>query len=145
MTTVDFTDWATGDLVLTVGGREYRSRPPSVDHAKAILALAVQLEVNLGLADGPLPADLQELYQQVASRPVCEVVFGEDVYGQMVEDGLDAKTMRRMGVYGVLYWSRGRENADTLAGLMWRQEAEQEAEEEAPKDPSPSTSGPSTE
>lgn len=148
MATVDFTDWAQGDLVLTIDGKEYRSKPPTVDHAKSLLALAVQAEIHLGLVKGDMPTDLKELVDALGTAPVAEVSLGKETREQLVADGVSPETVSRMGMYGIFYWARGKERADWLADAMWRKEAEEAAEKaaasSAPKGRRSSTSGRST-
>lgn len=140
----DFTDWAVGDLVLTLDGREYRSRPPSVEQGKLLIAMAIQLEIQLGLVKGDLPEDLDELIQAAGTTPFAEVSLGVDVRDALLADGVNPETIRRMGTYGIFYWVRGKERADLLAEAMWRKEAEEAAAADAPKGRKGSTSGRST-
>lgn len=144
MAAVDFTDWAVGDLVLTIGGKEYRSKPPTVGQGKLLLALAVQAEVRLGLVEGDMPADLAELVDAAATTPLSETSLGKETRERLVSDGVNPETIRRMGIYGIFYWVRGKERADLLAEAMWRKEDEEAAEAEAPKGRRPSKSGRST-
>jgi hypothetical protein len=139
--TTDFTDWAVGDLVLTLDGREYRSRPPSVEQGKLLIALAVKAEIQLGLVKGDLPDDLAELIEKAGTTPLAETSLGAPTNEALVADGVNPETIRRMAVYGIFYWVRGKDRADLLAQAMWRKEAEEAAEAAAPKGRKASTSG----
>jgi len=116
MTAVAFEEWAASDLVLTFGGRTYTVRPPTVEAAKQILAAAVRGEVRFGLVKGPVPDEVQRVLDTIGtSHPG----LGDDVYEQMVADGVPSPTIDRMSVYSVFYWARGKEYADALATILW--------------------------
>lgn len=116
MSAVDFDAWACPDLTLTLRGRTYTVRPPSVADMRQVLALAVRAEAGrdrtppevLAILDG-LPSD---------GHPALG-----DAYGAMVADGQDPTTIDRVGVYATLFWARGREYADHVAQAIWGPEA----------------------
>ena len=128
MSTVDFTSWATGDLNLTLGDRTYPVRPPSVEGMATVLAAAALAEIQLGAAEGPLPADLQELLDAIP--PGTSPSLG-DQYGRLIEDGIDRVTLDRMAFYATFYWARGKETAQAMAVLFW---SAQDADTEVPED-----------
>lgn len=144
MAAKDFTTWARPDLVLTLPGHEYRSRPPTLGEIDLLLAIAVRLELEIGLAQGEMPADLAALIEQNAETPVAVISLGQETYDAMVAEKVDHEVIRRMGLYAVLYWARGEAKADVIAEFLWGHEAKQGEGEAGPKDPKGSTSGPST-
>lgn len=132
-TASDFASWAVPDLVIPLGGRDYTVRPPSVDDAGKLLACAVRGEVNLGIAEGPIPDEVQAILDTIT--PNEHPALG-DVYQQMVNDGVNPTTIDRFAYYAVFYWARGQEYADTLAALLWtpREGVDESESESAPKD-----------
>ena len=106
MSGVDFAAWAEPNLILTLGGRTYTVRPPSVANAGKLLALAVRGEVELGLAKGPIPAGVQDVLDSI--HPDDHPALGK-VHAQLVADGVSPTTINRMGYYGIFYWARGKE------------------------------------
>ena len=116
MGAVDFSEWVAPDLTITLEGRTYTVRPPSVEAAKQILAAAVRGEVNLGLVKGEIPAEVQAILDSI--EPGVHPALGE-AYTAMVQDGIGSVTIDRVAYYAVFYWARGKEYADTLAKLLW--------------------------
>jgi len=117
MSAVDFDEWATPPLRLTLGERTYVVQPPSVGDAAKVLAMAVRAEVNLGMAGhGTLPDGVQGLLDTI--KPGEHPALG-DVYRQLIEDGVADATLARMGFYAVFYWARGKQYADDLAVILW--------------------------
>lgn len=116
MSAIDFGSWVAPDLVLTLGGREYRVQPPSVEGAKLILACAVRGEVELGLVKGEVPAEVQSLLATI--KPGHHPALGNS-WREMAADGVPSQTIDRMAYYAVFYWARGREYADMLATILW--------------------------
>lgn len=133
---MDFAGWAVPDLVITLGGKDYTVRPPSVEGAKAILALAVQSEIRLRLVQGDMPADLQATIDDLvaAETPRGVVSLGQDIYDELVADGHPPVTIERVGLYAVYFWARGRERADAIAHALWTPD-DQEPADEGPEDP----------
>ncbi|NHI16866.1 DUF7426 family protein [Microbacterium excoecariae] len=127
MTAVDFGEWAADGLTLTFGGRTYDVRPPSVEGAKQVLAAAVRGEINLGLIEGEIPDEVQQVLNSIGDT---HPALGS-VYDELVRDGVDSATIDRMGYYAVFYWARGREYADKLAAILWAPRAIADG---APKD-----------
>jgi hypothetical protein len=125
MTHTDFSDWVTPDLVLTLGGRTYTVHPPDVARSGQVVALAVQAEHDLGLAAGPVPADMAATIDAIIGTPLGDVTLGVDVHRQMQDDGLDPATINRMAYYALLFWARGKQRADRIAVLMWTPKPEQ--------------------
>lgn len=143
--TKDFTAWARPDLVLTIDGREYRSRPPTVGEAPLFLAIAVRIELYVGLVDGEMPANLAELIEQQANdQTVAQVTLRPETVDELVADHVPLETINRMGLYAALYWARGEAAADLVAELAWGQDVAPGEADEAPKDRKGSTNGPST-
>lgn len=132
-TAPDFAAWAVPDLVLPLGERTYTVRPPSVDDMGKLLACAVRGEVNLGIVEGEIPDEVQEILDTITGDE--HPALG-DAYAQMVADGVHPVTIDRMGYYAVFYWARGQEYADTLAALLFtpRELGVPEEAEAAPKD-----------
>ncbi|WP_396645450.1 hypothetical protein [Microbacterium sp.] len=116
MSGVDFAAWAEPNLVLTLGGRTYTVRPPSVADAGKLLALAVRGEVELGLAKRPIPAGVQDVLDSI--KPDEHPALGK-VYAQLVDDGVSPTTINRMAYYAIFYWARGKEYADWLAVTLF--------------------------
>lgn len=116
MPAVDFTQWAVPDLTLALGDRTYRVRPPSVEQFKQVAALAVRAEVKLGLVDGPVPDELVEILDGIGSHHPS---IGDDVYEQMLADGIHPVTVDRFIYYAVFYWAYGKAKADALAVLLF--------------------------
>jgi len=116
MGAVDFTEWAVPDLILTFRGVTYTVAPPSVADMKLILAAAARAEVNLRLVAGPLPPEVEELLATVGDR---HPALGDDVFDQMVADGVPGPAIDRMAYYAAFFWARGREYADRLAVFLW--------------------------
>lgn len=131
-TAPDFAAWAVPDLVIPLGDRTYTVRPPSVGDMGKLLACAVRGEVNLGIVDGPIPDEVQEILDSI--EPGEHPALG-DTYARMVADGLNPTTIDRMAYYAVFYWARGKDYADALAVILFapRDDAEGEAETLAPK------------
>lgn len=116
MSAVDFEQWVTPNLELTLGGRTYSVRPPTVEVAKQILAAAVRAEVNLGLVQGDVPVEVQSVLDSIA--PGEHPALGE-AYEQMAKDGVPQATIDRVAYYAVFFWARGRQYADSLAQILW--------------------------
>jgi hypothetical protein len=135
MGAVDFTDWAIPDLVITLGGREYRLAPPSVARARPMLALVVGAEIKIGLAKGPLPDELATLHDEVAGQPLAEVALGTELCDQMEGDGLPRATIDRVAYYALFHWIRGKDRADAIAQVLWapRDGGEPVEDAQAPK------------
>lgn len=131
--TVDFTDWAVPDLVIPLGGHTYTVRPPSVARAPHVLACAVRAEHTIGLAHGPIPPDMQATLDALDATPLADVTLGADVHAQMVADGHPPLTIDRVAYYAMLYWARGRAQADAIATLMWSPRDDESQGEQAPK------------
>jgi hypothetical protein len=131
-TASDFASWAVPDLIIPLGERTYPVRPPSVDDTGKLLACAVHGEVNLGIVEGSIPDDVQEILDSI--EPDQHPALGV-TYHQMVSDGVDPVTIDRMAYYAVFYWARGKEYADTIAALLWapRDLATESGSESAPK------------
>lgn len=136
-----FDTWATPDLVLTLRGREFRSRPPVADRAKEIIALSVVWEHGAGMID-EVPEDVNAVADSV-KVPLADLTLGPEVHAELRKIA-DARTITRMAQYGLLYWAYGEERADAYARLMWA--TPEPAEETAPKAPrrSPKKSGTGT-
>jgi hypothetical protein len=116
---VDFAEWAAPDLVFeNLGGHAFTVRPPTVDDAAKVLALAVRAEVNLGVvpAGTIIPEPVQELLAQIG--PTDHPALGETYY-EMKAKGINAPTIDRAAYYAVFYWARGKSYADALAALLW--------------------------
>lgn len=131
MPATDFAQWAIPDLELTLGGRTYSVRPPSVDAAAKVLAAAAYLEVRLGIV-AELPEEIKTVLD--AFGPDDHPGLGA-VHAQLVADEVDLETIDRMNCYSILYWVKGKDYADALAALLWapREPVEGEAVGEAPK------------
>lgn len=133
--TVDFTDWAVPDLVLTLGGRTYNVPPPSVDRARLVLACAVRAEVALGLAKGTVPPELIAVLEGLDDTPLGVVTLGQDVYDTLIADGHPPITIERMAYYALHYWARGQGRADAVALALWT--PTKTAQDEAPDPKAP--------
>lgn len=147
MPTVDFTDWAVPDLVLTLGGHTYAVHPPSVDRARLVLACAVRSEVSLGLSAGPVPDELNVVLDGLDDTPLGVVTLGQGVYDALVADGHPPATIDRMAYYAMHFWARGKARADAIAVLAWTPKVDAgDGDEPTPKATrrSRSTSGRST-
>ena len=66
-TASDFASWAVPDLVIPLGGRTFTVQPPSVDDMGKLLACAVRGEVNLGIVEGHIPDEVQEILDTIGS------------------------------------------------------------------------------
>jgi hypothetical protein len=129
---VDFSQWAIPALPLTLGGRTYEVRPPCVADMRKLLACAVRAEVNLGVAKGPIPDDIQTVLDTI--KPDDHPALGKAVYDQMVADGVHPTTIDRMAYYAVLYWTRGKTVADVYAAALWTPRDQPEAPTEEQSD-----------
>ena len=130
-TASDFASWAVPDLVIPLGGRTFTVQPPSVDDMGKLLACAVRGEVNLGIVEGHIPDEVQEILDTIGSdeHPARGAAYHE------MREHLHPVTLDRMAYYAVFYWARGKEYADALATLLFTPrevDAESEAEP-APK------------
>lgn len=112
----DFKSWAEPDLVIPLGGRDFIVRPPSVGNMGKLLACAVRGEVKLGLAEGPIPDEVQQVLDTI--EPDEHPALG-DTYQEMVDAGLHPVTIDRFAYYAVFYWARGEEYADSLARVLF--------------------------
>jgi len=142
MSVVDFTQWVIPDLPILLGGKTYSAHPPSVDQAKIIVAFMALAEIKLGLAKGPADPDLVAL-ADAQTDTLAVITLGQAVYDQMVADGVDEVTIDRVGFYGMLFWTQGKERADWVAEQMWSPKDSEESEP-SPKARRRSKSGPST-
>ncbi|MFF2493254.1 hypothetical protein [Agromyces sp. NPDC058064] len=123
MGAVDFAEWVTPDLEITLpgadgtpGGRTYMVRPPSVEAMKMVLAAAVRAEVRLGLEEGPIPDEVQQVLDSIGdSHPA----LGDDVYERMRADGVPASWIDRVAYYATFFWAKGRAYADRLAVVLF--------------------------
>lgn len=133
MSAVDFAAWALEDLEVTLRGRTYLVRPPSVEAGKKILAAALRGEVRLGIEKSEIPAEVQAVLDSI--KPTEHPALGEQVYEQMVADGISQVEIDRVSYYAVFYWARGKEYADKLATALWALPSTETAEagEAAPK------------
>ncbi len=118
---VDFDAWARPDLDLTLGGRTYSVRPPSVETGATLMACAVRAEINLGIVRGELPEELKGLLDAI--EPGEHPALGE-TYHRLQADGVDQVTIDRMAYYAVFYWAKGQEYADWIAQLLWSLETD---------------------
>lgn len=125
---VDFGAWARPDLVLTLGGRTYVVRPPSVADMRQVLALAVRAEVGRDAVPAEVAAVLDDL--PTDGHPALGAA-----YGDLVAAGVDPETLARVGVYATLFWARGREYADAAAEAVWGPERDKAAADAADADP----------
>ena len=116
MTVVDFEAWARPNLELPLRGRTFVVRPPSVEATGQLLACAVRGEINLGIIDEELPAELQAVLDTI--EPGTHPALG-GTYQELVEAGVDPVTIDRMAYYAVYYWTRGPEYAMRLARILW--------------------------
>lgn len=119
MSAVDFSEWAAPDLELTFpGGHTFTVRPPSVDDAAKLLALAVRAEVNLGIvpAETEIPDAILDVIASI--QPGDHPALGS-TFNEMREAGLSAATIDRTAYYAIFYWARGKRYADALATLLW--------------------------
>jgi hypothetical protein len=119
MPAVDFSEWAVPDLAIALGGRDFTVRPPSVEGARALVALTVAWEVQNGLTDGELPDDVQTVIDAHRDQSLADLSLGADVHAQLVEAGYPPETIRRVAMYALLYWTRGRSRADYVARTLW--------------------------
>lgn len=142
MPSVDFTAWVTPNLDITLGGHAYACPPRSVEQMKVVLAFAALAERGVGLTTAEPDPLLVELVN-AQTEPLAALTLGRPIYDAMIADGIDIESIRRVGYYAMHYWSRGKELADLLAGLMWAPDSA-EVESDAPKAPSPMRSGPPT-
>lgn len=131
MTTADFEAWARPDLEISLRGRTYMVRPPSVEDASKVLAAAVRGEVNLGIVEGPIPDEVQNVLDSI--KPDEHPALGE-TWAELVASGVDPVTIDRVGYYAVFYWARGKEYADKLAVVLWAPRDDDEVATPAPKD-----------
>jgi hypothetical protein len=132
---VDFAAWAEPNLVLTLGGHTFTVRPPSVDDSAKVIALAVRGEVNLGIAEGPMPAELQAIIDTI--EPGEHPALG-DAYDAMWEAGISPVSIDRMAYYAIFYWARGGAYADWIAAALFTprqidESAPEAGESEPPK------------
>lgn len=117
-TAADFASWAVPDLIITLGERDFIVRPPSVDDMGKLLACAVRGEVGLGIVNGPIPPEVQEVLDSIkGEHPALGAAYHE-----MVDAGIHSTTIDRMAYYSVFYWTRGKEYADRIAMLLWGRE-----------------------
>lgn len=118
MSFTDFEEWVTPNLELTLRGRTYVVRPPSVEAGKKIAAAAVRGEIKLGLIEGvtEVPDEIQRVLDTIEQGE--HPALG-DAYGAMQLNGLDSVTIDRAAYYAVFYWARGKEYADRLAKVLW--------------------------
>jgi hypothetical protein len=114
--TTDFSAWVVPDLVLTLGGRTYTVQPPSVSRARQVLALSIASDAQLARRD--LPESVQTVVDAITD-PLAVVTLGQDVYDQLVADGVPAEVVKRMGFYGLHFWTSGKDKADRLAQALW--------------------------
>ena len=128
-TVVDFAQWVTPDLVLPLRGELYQVRPPTVEAAQQIIAAAARAEINLGIAKGPVSAEVQEILDGIG--PDDHPALGE-AYEWMVANGVPAPDIDRAAYYAVFYWAKGRDYADKIARALWAPAADGEAPEESP-------------
>jgi hypothetical protein len=117
MSARDFAAWAEPNLVLTLGERTYRVRPPSVADGGKLLALAVRGEVAVGISPGPILAEVQDVLDGIG--PDEHPALGPEVYAQLVADGASDVTISRMAYYAIFYWTRGPEYADWIAAALF--------------------------
>ena len=134
MPSVDFTAWATPNLEVTLAGHDYSAKPPSVAQAKVILAFAVIAEHGLDLVKGEPDPELVAL-TKAQKVPLAAVSLGQDVYDQMIADGIDQATTDRVGYYAMHFWARGKAQADWLAQAMWATPDTEEVTAATPKAP----------
>lgn len=129
MPAVDFGEWAAVEgLTLTLGERTYVVPPPSVGAMRQILAAAVRGEVRLGLVEGEIPDEVQQVLDSIGTEhPALGPVWDE-----LAADGVPQAVADRMSYYAVFYWARGKAYADSLATILWGPRVD-EAGESAPK------------
>lgn len=123
----DFEEWAEEPWHLQLGGVTYVVAPPSVKAYGQLLAAAVAGEVNVGIVLGPLPEEVERVLETVGDD---HPALGNDVYQQMVDNGLSPQTINRASVYGVYYWTRGEAYADRMARFLWRKPEDETGEEQ---------------
>jgi len=138
---VDFAEWVTPNLDVTLSGVGYSIPPPSVAAAKVIVALAVLSEHRLGLVKGDPDPDIVAI-AEAQETPMSVLTLGQPVVDAMETAGVDSATIDRVGYYSLHFWARGKAQADLLATLMWSPDVE--AADAGPKARRPTRSGRST-
>lgn len=134
MSATDFEAWAAPPLELKLHGRIYVIQPPTVDAARKLLAAAVRGEVNLGLVEGPVPAEVEAILDTIEEGE--HPALGP-VWQQMVDDRIPTATIDRTAYYATFFWARGKQYADSLGKLLWTpREATEGTGGVAPKDSS---------
>ncbi|MDT3331402.1 hypothetical protein Q9S78_12055 [Microbacterium sp. KSW-18] len=129
MAAVDFGAWAAPNLEIKLGDRTYEVRPPSVEDAKLILALAVRGEVKLGMVKAKVPTEVEALIKTIPKD--AHPALG-DAFERMRRDGHPAATIDRVAYYAIFFWARGKAYADSLAAILWTPRAT-EAADASPK------------
>lgn len=116
MGAVAFEQWAVPDLVLTLGERTYRVRPPDLDGWGQCLALAVRFQ------RGPddVPAEVAGVLASMGED--AHPGLG-DVWDQLVADKVNPQIRARMDVYATLYWALGEDVAGRVARFLWAPES----------------------
>jgi hypothetical protein len=140
MPSVDFAAWVTPNLEITLGGHAYSCPPRSVEQMKIVLAFAALSEHNIGVSPNAPDASLIEIVE-AQTEDLAALTLGHEIYDRMIADGVDMVSIQRVGYYAMTYWSRGKERADLIAGLMWAPDAKA-VEPDAPKARRRKRSGP---
>lgn len=148
MTTKNLSAFITKDLILNLGEHTYRVKPPSRDTGKLLTAINVVGVTTMQTAlagtcptcgrsgDPQIDPEIQELADSVQNKELGELSLGQDVFDQMIEDGLDATTIDTMSLYAMYFWLMGEAVADQIL----EQKAEG-ADGNGPKVPKPSKNG----
>ena len=142
MAAKDFTRLITPNLDLTVGDKTYTVTPPSKEvGAQMLAANVVGLSVFTSLQDAcptcgrsgevEIAPKYKELAAQVEDMDLGELSLGEDVYNEMVADGLDGALMDKLALYAFYYWTMGESVADAIVEEQWATTSDGEP---APKD-----------
>ncbi|OZD48649.1 hypothetical protein CH252_19165 [Rhodococcus sp. 06-1477-1B] len=117
MSAIDFEAWAVPPLTLTLNDHTYVVEPPDVLRATKLLAAAVQFEINLGIAAGPLPDSLAKVLETITADQ--HPALGEAVYAQMLKDKQPQQVIDRFAFFATFYWVSGQEYATKLAHDLW--------------------------
>lgn len=147
----DLTAWLTPDLSLSLGGRTYIVRPPSVEAGLNLTALNVAGVAGYLAVQGACPTcgrtgalevtdEINERYEALKDTPLGILSLGKDVYEQMIADDLPEKHIDTAALYAMYYWTMGEAAADNLLTAM--SEADQPSG--VVGTPKASKSGPST-
>lgn len=119
---IDLGEYLLPDLKFRYGDQRYAVRPPTKDVGLTLTLIATvgaqALSDPAGESMGDLSASQREILASVRDADLGELTLGEDVYRQMIADGVPGPHIDTYALYALYYWVyRSKDLADEMTAL----------------------------